>query len=103
MQHPTRAHQVDLTLPAPPANETGLITHCSDKIPAEQQVSNNLNSAAAGAKRKAYATLAARLALVGLQLHRLEDDTLLVTRTGLTRRFQGEAAVEQFLEQVGKQ
>lgn len=103
MQHPTHARRPGLTAPEPPANETGLVARYSDQTRDEQQISDTLNSAAVEAKRKAFATLAARLALVGLQLHRLDDDTLLVTRTGLIRRFQGEAAVEQFLEQVGKQ
>lgn len=103
MQHPTHARWAGLAAPELTTKETGLIAHDSDQAPDEQQSSDALNSAAVEAKRKAFATLAARLALVGLQLHRLADNTLLVTRTGLVRRFQGEAAVEQFLEQVDKQ
>lgn len=101
MQNPTHARRPGLTAPEPPANETGLVARYSDQTRDEQQISDTLNPAAVEAKRKAFATLAARLALVGLQLHRLDDDTLLVTHTSQARVFADERSVARFVAELG--
>ncbi|NUZ06749.1 hypothetical protein [Piscinibacter koreensis] len=50
---------------------------------------------------KELATLQARFALSGYQLHRLASGRLLMTRWGLTREFEDEAAAAAFLPQIG--
>lgn len=50
------------------------------------------------AQRKEFATLAARLALVGLELHRLDDYRLLVTFASDARMFADHAAVICFAD-----
>lgn len=52
------------------------------------------------AYRKRLATLQARAALAGFELHRLEDGRLLAARWGLTREFPDASAVEQWLARL---
>lgn len=51
-------------------------------------------------ERKAYATLQARAALFGYELHRLERGTLLLRRGFWCREFADEAAADLFLDVV---
>jgi hypothetical protein len=51
--------------------------------------------------RKQFATLAARFALVGHELHRLRDGGFLATRWGLSRELPTLADAEAFLRQIG--
>ena len=59
------------------------------------------NSDAEGAARKAFVTLQAQFALSGYQLHRLVDNTLLMSRWGLSREFVDVCAAENFLHRLG--
>ncbi len=101
MQHPTHARWAGQAPPEPPTNETGPVARYSDQALDEQETSYTPNSVAVEAKRKAFATLTARLALVGLQLHRLDDDTLLVTHSSQARVFADERSVALFADELG--
>ncbi|MGE0674186.1 MAG: hypothetical protein AB7O64_14135 [Methylibium sp.] len=101
MRHSTHARWAGPALPEPPTYETGPVARNSDQAPDEQESTDTPGSAAIDAKRKTFATLTARLALVGLQLHRLDDNTLLVTHTSQARVFADERSVALFAEELG--
>jgi hypothetical protein len=52
---------------------------------------------------KAFATMAARMALAGYSLHHLADDGYLVTRWNFSARVPSLHAVGQLIEQIGGQ
>lgn len=101
MYHPTPARQEGQAAPESITNEKSPVARYSDQAPDEQEASDPRRSAAIDAKRKAFATLVAQLALVGLQLHRLDDDTLLVTHASQARCFADERSVARFVDVLG--
>lgn len=59
------------------------------------------DSASADAQRKRLATLAARFALAGHQLHCRQNGKLVVSRWGWSREFDSISDAETFVEQIG--
>lgn len=59
------------------------------------------DSASADAQRKRLATLAARFALAGHQLHCRQNGELVVSRWGWSREFDSISAAEAFLGKLG--
>lgn len=82
-----------------PINDEGI--GACDADPSKPHDNQQCNSASDGGDGKAYATLQAHFALAGLQLHRLDDGTLLMSRWGLTRVFDDDAAAKRFIAALG--